>query len=318
MGRPFVVILIAYGVGLLAAWWLQPPLAWLFGGTGLLLAAALLWQRARPILIWPLLALVCWTNFAACTDIVSPNDLRTLLGQNPAIVAVRGRLLETPRLKIRLQHAVETWHSVARVEVAEIRRGDAWQPAVGTVLVATPSLPGPQYFTGQPVEVSGVIAPPSPALAPGLFDYRDYLQTRGIYYQLKAASWNDWAVREPHLAQPPLSDRFLAWSKDTLALGLPGEDESLRLLWAMTLDWRTAFAGDISEPFLRAGTFHLFAIDGLRIALLAGMIVTLLRALRLSRAWCGLVAVPVIWFYTAATGWEASAIRASASRRPRS
>jgi competence protein ComEC len=56
---------------------------------------------------------------------------------------------------------------------------------------------------------------------------------------------------------------------------------------------------------------HLFAIDGLRIALLSGMMVTVLRVLRLSRAWCGAVAIPTIWFYTAATGWESSAIRAS-------
>jgi hypothetical protein len=34
---------------------------------------------------------------------------------------------------------------------------------------------------------------------------------------------------------PPLTDRFLNWSKKTLALGLPVEDEPLRLLWAMTL-----------------------------------------------------------------------------------
>ncbi len=41
------------------------------------------------------------------------------------------------------------------------------------------------------------------------------------------------------------------------------------------------------------------------------MLVMLLRTIRLSRAWCGAVAVPLIWFYTAATGWESSAIRAS-------
>ena len=113
------------------------------------------------------------------------------------------------------------------------------------------------------------------------------------------------------MSTPPLTDRFLNWSKQTLALGLPAEDEPLRLLWAMTLGWRTAFTGDIGEPFLRAGTMHMFAIDGLRIALLSGMIVTLLRVLRLSRAWCGAIAIPAIWFYTAATGWEPSAIRAS-------
>ena len=115
----------------------------------------------------------------------------------------------------------------------------------------------------------------------------------------------------PILPKPPLTDRFLNWSKRTLALGLPVEDEPLRLLWAMTLGWRTAFTGDISEPFLRAGTMHLFAIDGLRIALISGMLVALLRVLQVSRAWCGLIAIPAIWFYTAATGWESSAIRAS-------
>jgi ComEC/Rec2-related protein len=118
-------------------------------------------------------------------------------------------------------------------------------------------------------------------------------------------------LREPILVSPPLTDRFLNWSKRTLALGLPMEDEPLRLLWAMTLGWRTAFTGDIGDPFLRAGTMHLFAIDGLRIALISGMLVALLRVLQVSRAWCGIVAIPLIWFYTAATGWESSAIRAS-------
>ena len=107
------------------------------------------------------------------------------------------------------------------------------------------------FFAGQPVEISGVIAPPPPPLADGLFDYRDYLQTRGIYYQLKTSSTNDWKIRAPVLNSPPLTDRFLNWSKQTLALGLPVEDEPLRLLWAMTLGWRTAFTGDISEPFSR-------------------------------------------------------------------
>jgi hypothetical protein len=37
-------------------------------------------------------------------------------------------------------------------------------------------------------------------------------------------------------------------------------------------------------------TMHLFAIDGLRIGLISGMLVTLLRVLQVSRGWCGAVA----------------------------
>jgi len=311
MNRPLVAVVFAYAAGLLLAQIYQPPPGALFAVSFFLLVVVLVLEKLRWFLIWPLLALVGWTNFVARTAVVSPNDLRTLLGHDAALVAVRGTLAETPRLKITVRGDEEKWRSVVRVRMGEIRRGNDFQPAAGEILVSTPDVLGAKYFAGQPVEISGVIAPPEPPLAEGLFDFQNYLATRGIYYQLKTESTNDWKLLAPTLPAPPLTDRFLNWSRGTLALGLPNEDEPLRLLWAMTLGWRTAFTGDIGEPFLRAGTMHMFAIDGLRIALLSGMIVTLLRVLRLSRAWCGALAIPTIWFYTAATGWEPSAIRAS-------
>jgi ComEC/Rec2-related protein len=311
MKRPFVAVVSCYAIGLLVAGIFQPPLAALFAAAFVLVVLVLVLGKLRPLLIWPLLALVGWVNLASRTAVVSPNDLRTLMGNDAAIVSVRGTLIETPHLKIAERDGQETEHSLAKVQVTGLRRGDNWRPAVGAIIVATPNPLAENYFAGQPVEISGVIAHPPPPLADGIFDYRDYLQTRGIYYQLKTESTNDWKILEPRLNSPPLTDRFLNWSKKTLALGLPVEDEPLRLLWAMTLGWRTAFTGDISEPFLRAGTMHMFAIDGLRIALISAMLVALLRVLQVSRAWCGLIAIPAIWFYSAATGWEPSAIRAS-------
>ena len=311
MKRPLVAVVSFYVIGLLLAELCQPPLAALFATSFLVLVLVLIFEKFRSGLIWPLLALVGWTNLASRTAVLSPNDLRTLLGNDAAIATVRGNLVETPHIKMVERDDQQTEHTLAQVRLTGLRRDENWQPADGEIMVSTPGvLPG-NFFAGQPVEISGVIARPPPPLAEGLFDYRDYLRTRGIFYQLKAGSANDWQLGASALTRPPLTDRFLTWSKHTLALGLPVEDEPLRLLWAMTLGWRTAFTGDISEPFLRAGTMHLFAIDGLRIALISGMLVALLRVLQVSRAWCGIIAVPVIWFYTAATGWESSAIRAS-------
>ena len=311
MKRPLIAVVSCYVAGLLLAGIFQPSPGALFAVAFVVLASALVLEKFRPWLIWPLIVLIGWTNLVSRTAVVSPNDLRALLGNDAAIVTVRGILLETPHVKIVERDGQETEHSLAQVRVAELRRGENWQPTAGEIMVATPGTLSDRFFAGQPVEVTGVIARPPVPLAEGLFDYRNYLQTRGIYYQLKTGSTNDWQLTSPALVNPPLTDRFLIWSRKTLALGLPVEDEPLRLLWAMTLGWRTAFTGDISEPFLRAGTMHLFAIDGLRIALIAAMLVALLRVLRVSRAWCGAVAIPVIWFYTAATGWESSAIRAS-------
>ncbi len=324
MKRPLIAVVSCYATGLLLAEVFQPPLIALFAASFLVLVLVLacraeafarrrvlVLEKLRPLLLWLFIGLVGWTNLANRIAVVSPNDLRALLGDTNAIVMVRGTLMETPRLRITERDGQPAERSVAQVRVTALHRNAGWQPACGLIAATTPDAPGGNFFAGQPVEISGVIGQPPQPLAEGLFDYRDYLRTRGIYYQLKTSSTNDWQLDAAPLPKPPLTGRFLNWARHTLALGLPAEDEPLRLLWAMTLGWRTALTADISEPFLRAGTMHLFAIDGLRIALISGMLVALLRMLQISRAWCGLVAIPLIWFYTAATGWESSAIRAS-------
>jgi ComEC/Rec2-related protein len=108
-----------------------------------------------------------------------------------------------------------------------------------------------------------------------------------------------------------VADRFLAWSQATLTAGLPTVDEPLKLLWAMTLGWRPALTDEVSAPFMQSGTMHIFAISGLHIALIAAILAAILRAVQLLRFWCGTIIIPLIWFYTAATGWQPSAIRST-------
>ncbi|PYM15292.1 MAG: hypothetical protein DME18_04700 [Verrucomicrobia bacterium] len=79
----------------------------------------------------------------------------------------------------------------------------------------------------------------------------------------------------------------------------------------MALGWTTALTGEVSEPFMRTGTMHIFAISGLHIALIAGILVALLRVVQIPRGVCGWLVIPLIWFYTAATGWQPSAIRST-------
>ncbi len=198
MNCPLVAVVFAYAAGLLFAQLFQPPLAALFGFTFFVLVLVLVFKKARLFLIWPFLALVGWTNFAAHTAVISPNDLRTLLGREPAIVTIHGTLAETPRLKIVERDEEEKWRSVVRVRVREMRRENNFLPADGEILATTPDVLGATFFAGQPVEISGVIAPPAPPLADGLFDFQNYLATRGIFYQLKTESTNDWKLLEPH------------------------------------------------------------------------------------------------------------------------
>jgi competence protein ComEC len=313
MWQPLPLVVLLYVSGILLATRLALPLCWLFPsavGSGVL---ALCVPKWRSVTLWPLVLLTGWINCVTHTAILSPRDLRILIGENTEYLTLRGELCETP-----IQRLVERDHqpatrSVARIQVKAFRRKSDWEPACGQVAVSTPGLLNPRFFAGQEVEITGVLRSPKGPAAEGLFDYRTYLWSQNIYYQLAAESTNEWSLVQTRDISFALSfsDRFLRWARTNLAKGLPGEDESLRLLWAMTLGWKTALTEEVSEPFMRNGTLHIFAISGLHIALIAGILVSVLRVTRCPRAVCGCLIVPALWFYTAATGWQSSAIRST-------
>ena len=251
MKRPLVPVALCYGGGLLLAEFSQPSLPVLFAFAFALLVFALVSPRARLLALWPLIVLIGWTNLISRTATISPHDLRSVTGGSPAIVTVRGRLSETPSLRAFERDEQESFRTLAQARVTSLRHGTNWQPAFGQIVASTPGQLGKDFFVGQTVEITGVLAPPPTPLAEGLFDYRAYLARQGIYYQLKSGSTNDWRLLPPVQSRPPLSDRFLAWAKPALARGLPAEDESLRLEWALTLGWKTALTEDVSEPFIQ-------------------------------------------------------------------
>lgn len=311
MKRPFVPVVSCYVIGLLLGNLFEPPLVALFAVSFVVLV--LVFAKLRPFLLWPLLVLVGWTNFVSRTAVVSPNDLRPVMGNQARIVTVRGRLVETPSTRIFTRDKKQAERSTARVRVSGVRGfgNGNWRPAAGTVVVTTPGVLPQNFFGGQPVKITGVLAPPKKPIAEGLFNYREYLKKLGIFYLLRADSTNDWRLGAAASGTPPLSDRFRAWAKKTLTRGLDPSDESTQLLLAMTLGQKTALTDQVSEPFMQSGTMHIFAISGLHIALISGILLGLLRVVQVPRLICGFIVLPLIWFYTAATGWQPSAIRST-------
>jgi competence protein ComEC len=311
MKRPLLPVALLYVGGILIARFSSLPPLLLLTGSLALAALTLAWPRARLVGLCTLLVLTGWTHYTLRTAVLSPHDLRRCLGERPEIVTLRGTLRETPIQRVYERNQQESWRTMARIDVTALRRNrHSWQPAVGRIAVTTQGILSTNFFAGQEVEITGVAGLPKIAAAEGAFDYRAYLSQLGIYYQLQAASGQDWRIVSSP-SKPPLADRFREWARRALALGLPVEDESLRLEWALTLGWKTALTEEVSEPFVQAATYHIFAVDGLRIAIIFGIFFGLFRVLRLPRAVCGLVLIPLIWFYAALTGWPASAIRAT-------
>jgi competence protein ComEC len=274
--------------------------------------AAVFWERGRIYLLTLLLVLSGWTGMIYHTAIISPDDLRDVAGNQPVQASVRGILQASPIPRIFERQNHELWHSSAVIDVQQIRLTNGWQPAFGKIIAFTPGILSSEFFGGQVVEVYGILDTPPGPLADGLFNSREFYQHNGIYFRLRTQSTTAWAIApEGQLRSLPLAERFSIWARKTLALGLGHEDASLRLIWTLALDWKAPLTETVEEPFLRAGTYHIFAVDGLRIGLLAGIGIAFLRVLRLPRGWCGMLVLPVIWFYVGLTGWPASAVRAA-------
>jgi len=313
MKGPFIPVTVLYMAGLVLGHVWAPPLVALFGAWYIALLGFALWPRRRSWLLGGALVLAGWTNLAVNTAILSPADLRTALGNEPQLGPVRGRLVATPTVRVSVLKGRETRRTSAVIAVEALCRDGPWHGATGRVIATMPGVLDAAFHGGRTVEVAGVLRPPSGPLAEGLFDYRAWLAGQGIYHELGSGGPDDWQLAGERASppSPPWSDHFLRWAQGVLALGLPEEDAPVRLLWAMTLGWRTALTDEVSEPFVRTGTMHIFAISGLHIVLIAGILVTLLRVMQVPRSACGLLVVPWIWFYTAATGWQSSAIRAT-------
>jgi len=309
--QPLVTVALLYGAGVVLGNLVEAPLVLSFAAAFAFALCGLCWAAARLWLACAAVFLFGWINMSTRTAVLSPIDLRALLPDHATLVAVRGHLAETPAERLMSRDGVEKSHTIAVIEVDSIRtaRG-GWQPAFGCVMSKTSgTLPAP-FVRGQPVEVTGAALQPQPPMAPGLFDYARYLNSRGIYFELKVDSPAEWQLAGRAVGTP-LADRFRAWGRRTLARGLPEMDESLRLQWAMLLGWQTALTSEVSEPFMRSGTMHIFAISGLHIALIAGIFLALFRAAMVPRVPCGAAVIAILWFYTAATGWQPSAIRSS-------
>lgn len=313
MKQPLAGVVALFAAGILLGRWATPSLMLLFV---VALATGCLALRPRPTTPgWFALFVIIagWTNLAWRTALLAPHDLRHVVTPTEQLATLRGTLREAPSEHWRRRG--EEWRTntlaVLACDALQPASG-AWRPAQGLVVVSTPGpLPEP-FRRGCPVTISGVLRMPSGPAAPGLFDYAAHLASRGIHFELRTGGAEDWEVTAD-LAPPPRSwtEAFQDWARRILTRGLREDEREVHLLRAMLLGWKTGLTDEVEEPFVRSGTLHLFAISGLHIALIAEILVQVLRLFRVPRLAAGVVVIPVLWFYTLATGSQPSAVRAT-------
>lgn len=95
-----------------------------------------------------------------------------------------------------------------------------------------------------------------------------------------------------------------------IAIGIEGWGDVPVLIQAMLLGQRSEMPRATRRMFADSGTIHVFAISGLHIAFVAGLLVLLVRLTGVSRPYWVVIVAPLLIFYTVATGARPSAVRA--------
>ena len=196
---------------------------------------------------------------------------------------------------------------------------------VRATLIAVPDHPSlPTLHCGDRVELQIRLRLPERYRDPGAWQYADYLLQQGI-----SAHGTAPAEKLHILAQDPatVSCRLLAaqaWASGRLARFAAGPGNQrlpalLRLspddtgmLSAMLFGDRTGLNHQLRLGFERTGSFHLFVVSGMHVALVAGLLWWLLRRLRLPDFVATFLTIPAITAFALLTGFGAPVQRALA------
>lgn len=171
-----------------------------------------------------------------------------------------------------------------------------------------------QLQYGDQLYFRGYLKPLQPPANPYEFDYRNYLNLKGVYFQAYAPS-GQWAKGENH-GGFGLKRLALAQRKKLMALiaawQLPARGEAISK--ALLLGFRDEIDDDMMRAFSAAGAMHVLAVSGLHVGIIfimAGKLLFFLDHQTKTRIIKSFILVLILWMYALLTGLSASVVRAA-------
>ncbi len=172
----------------------------------------------------------------------------------------------------------------------------------------------PTLRYGDRITLTGVLRHSLPPQNPGEFDFPDFLRRQGFSAEFNAAAPHDrLRVLERDTGWPLMSAalRCRDWIGEVVTRDIRDDPELSATVRAMVLGTREKTPPEVGEAFIDSGTMHVFAVSGLHVVLFFGLMVAVLRMLRVPQAWILGIALPVMFFYVFITSLRPSAWRAA-------
>lgn len=191
--------------------------------------------------------------------------------------------------------------------------------------------PLPEFHCGDVVEAPMRLRVPERYHDPGAWQYADYLLAQGLGARatvragkigllgegvdaLHKADWAAQAQCRIYAAQAWASGRVLRYVHSRANRGLPAPlrltADDAGMLNAMLFGDRAGLNKALKVGFERTGSFHLFVVSGMHVALVAGLLFWIMRRLRLGEWPATLATIALTSGYALLTGFGAPVQRA--------
>ncbi len=298
-GAPLLPLAVALALGIaIAPWLLVSPLALIASAAALSVsgAAALAGRRADVAMVTLLAGFVVIGAVNQSAPVVPADHIaRRAL---PTRVLIEGRLASEP-----VRWAPDRARLLLDVE--GYRDGADRQPASGRVQLAIFGETVP-LGEGQRIAADVRLHRPIGFRNPGGFDYPAQLRREGIL--LVGNARGDRVIPStPDV--PPWPVAVKRWAVETIRARLP--ETSAALLAGLLLGERTALPRETDEGFRRAGVYHVLAVSGFNVALLASSVFATLALVGVPRRGAALAAGVVLIGFALVVGGQPSVLRAT-------
>ncbi|MGZ4333015.1 MAG: ComEC/Rec2 family competence protein [Gaiellaceae bacterium] len=138
------------------------------------------------------------------------------------------------------------------------------------------------------------------------FDERTWLRRQGVHVVLRVDEWH--VIGRRH-GVGGIADRLRRWLRGASAPRLTGERRAL--VEGVLLGDDAGLSDGLKQAFRRSGLYHLLAVSGQNVVLLASGVLALFVVLGIGRVWGHVGALAAIGAYVLAVGPQPSVIRAA-------
>jgi competence protein ComEC len=284
---------VAFGAGIGTASLVPASVAWTLWSTSLVGVAGLVaLDRARWAWV-PLLIGVISLGMARAADLPLVPDHVARLAL-PRQAHLSGRVAGEP-----------TRYAADRLRVLlDVERVDG-APRSGRLQLSVYGM-APPLVEGQRVGVDARLHAASGFRNPGGFDYAAALRRAGISVVATTRAERITALEEP---APPWHARIKRRALAAMADALP--PASAALLGGLLLGERTDLPREIDDAFRRAGVYHVLAVSGFNVAILASAVFLSLTFVGVGRRPTAVVAIAVVVGFAFVVGAQPSVVRAT-------